>query len=81
MVQDAAVHEPVYALPANDAELNRQLIASRPAGQYAMLLTGANLELRTASGAARAGAGRAAGRGEVHAVLCDTGGEFVSDVF
>ncbi len=42
MVQDAAVHEPVFALPANDGELNKLLVPSRPAGQYAMLLSGKN---------------------------------------
>jgi DUF1680 family protein len=41
-VQDAAVHEPVYVLPANDEELNKLLTSDRLAGQFNLKLTGAN---------------------------------------
>ncbi|HVT82123.1 MAG TPA: beta-L-arabinofuranosidase domain-containing protein [Phycisphaerae bacterium] len=61
MVQDAAVHEPIFGLPKGDEELNKQLVASRPAGQYALLLTGRNAADPTAAngpanGPAQAGA-------------------------
>jgi DUF1680 family protein len=41
-VQDAAVHEPVYALPANDEELNKLLAPDRLVGQFSLKLAGAN---------------------------------------
>jgi DUF1680 family protein len=42
MVQDAAVHEPIFALPPTDADLNNQLVSSRAAGQFALRLSGKN---------------------------------------
>ena len=59
MVQDAAVHEPLFGLPANDGELNKQLVASRPAGQYALMLTGKNAADPTAANSPAGGAPQA----------------------
>ncbi len=41
-VQDAAVHEPVYVLPADDDELNKRLSADRTGDQFNLELVGAN---------------------------------------
>jgi uncharacterized protein len=42
LVQDAAVHEPIYALPANDEELNKLLVPDGVGGQFNLRLTGSN---------------------------------------
>lgn len=42
LVQDAAVHEPVYALPANDDELDKLLVPDGLGGQFNLRLAGSN---------------------------------------
>jgi len=69
MVMDATVHEPSYAVPETEEELNKVLRASGagqrdtglpppPQSQFAMQLTGKNAGDETASGANTGGVGR-----------------------
>jgi len=69
MVMDATAHEPSWAVPETEEELNKVLVASGagqrdtglpppPQSQFAMRLTGKNAGDETASGANTGGGGR-----------------------
>lgn len=60
-VQDATAHEPHYAVPERDEELNRLLIADPRGPNYSLRLEGRNGEDVTSSAASQAGTNRRGG--------------------